>query len=116
MSKIFSCFVVSFLLVGTLGCSSQPKNPEQKITMGMSKADVLEKLGNPNKTARVHGADRWTYETEKNGVTEKTEIFFNDGKVSYFGAPRPGDVQKLKSDKGFKDVTDSDSAATPPKN
>ncbi len=95
-------------------CSSAEKAPEQKIQMGMDKAAVLEVLGTPKKTGRVHGSDRWTYETTVNGETEKMEVFFQEGKVSYYGAPRPQDVKALKSEKGFKDVTGPAPTTTPP--
>jgi outer membrane protein assembly factor BamE (lipoprotein component of BamABCDE complex) len=94
-------------------CSSPEKAPESKIQMGMDKAAVLEALGTPKKTGRIHGSDRWTYETTVNGQVEKTDVYFQEGKVTYFGAPRAEDLKVLKSGKGFKDVTGTEPAATP---
>ncbi|MEK6555482.1 MAG: outer membrane protein assembly factor BamE [Bdellovibrionota bacterium] len=108
--------LVTTVFLVLAACSSPEKKAEHKVQIGMDKAAVLDALGTPKKTGRVHGSDRWMYETTTNGQVEKTDVYFQEGKVSYVGAPRPEDVKALKSDKGFKDVTGSDPApATEPK-
>lgn len=114
---LLTCVFLATLLGVFTGCSSAEKRPEDQVQLGMDKSAVLEILGNPKRTARVRGADRWTYETPKNEKVDLLDIYFQDGKVSYVGAPRTDDLKVLKSDKGFKDVTGTEAdpaPATPP--
>ena len=71
----------------------------------MDKATVIEVLGPPKRTARVHSSDRWTYETVGDEQTVATDIYFQSGRVSYIGTPDAKDLKKIKPDSGFKDVT-----------
>lgn len=119
MRKIFSRFVVgsknfaALLIVLSAivsGCATHPDVAAKKIDIGMKKGDVLELMGNPDHTDRVHGSDRWIYDATGER-TNPIEIYFTDGLVAYFGKPAPKDMKvpkgvfkEVPAEKGFKPV------------
>lgn len=105
---------VLFATLFVVGCSHSG-NSAAKIQIGMTKADVLEMMGNPNHTGRRHGSDVWTYTNEQTG-TGKIEIYFQGGKVSYIGdggASPSGSSSQTKSEKGFREVSEPSPTPAP---
>jgi outer membrane protein assembly factor BamE (lipoprotein component of BamABCDE complex) len=94
MTKII--FISLSLLVFT-ACSTPQHQAVKSIDVGMDKADVLEKMGNPTRKTRHHGQDRWTYEFD--GNADSTYIYFSGGKVTYIGAAELSAADKQKAEK-----------------
>lgn len=49
------------LLALLIGCASSPIRTFAKIEIGMERADVLELVGNPLRTERFDGKEKWVY-------------------------------------------------------
>lgn len=57
----------------------------EKIHPGMDKHQVLEALGNPTATTRLHGRDRWIYRFYEGDIRFDKEVHFLDGMAIYSG-------------------------------
>ncbi len=102
MRKNYALSVVALLLVNFLisGCAHSHVDGTNQVQVGMTKAEVLELAGNPNHTGRKLNSDVWLYVYGDAQPTKKTEIFFQDGKVSYIGEPK---IEKSPAPKASKD-------------
>ncbi len=107
-AKIILLFL---FLVSVVSCTHTQKESVRKLEVGMSKADVLEVMGNPTRTNRSHGSDRWVYEYEVNGQKEVTEVYFQEGKASYFGKPKDPKSPVNSPEQGFRDVKGTEEQA-----
>lgn len=77
--------LLSALLVG---CSTSPKKQLDAVKRGMSKSEVLALAGNPSRTSRLAGADRWSYDIRDNNKRklETVDVYFSKGAVQYVGS------------------------------
>lgn len=75
---------ISFLLSA---CQTSQLRQYEKIHMGMEKNDVLDVMGSPMTTTRLHGKDRWIYVFYNDGIRFEKEVHFMSGNVVYFGEP-----------------------------
>lgn len=121
MRNLISGFIKDFkigallCLAGILvvaSCSTSPDEAAKKIENGMTKADVIELMGNPDHADRVHGADRWIYDAQ-NDRSKPVEVYFTEGKVTLSGPPaskmkdipaKKGNFKEVPAEKGFKPV------------
>lgn len=121
MHKLISRFIKDFKvgaliwLVGAAilsSCATSPDDAAKKIEDGMTKADIIELMGNPDHADRVYGSDRWIYDAQ-GGRTKPVEIYFTEGKVTLSGPPAPpmkdipvkkGSFKEVPAEKGFKPV------------
>ena len=74
--------VIIWVILALIGCSSPTKDIREKVAKGMDKDDVLQVLGNPTRSKRVRGADRWSYDQYNNDKKTTTHVYFKSGKVS----------------------------------
>lgn len=73
------------MLVG--GCQSARYKEFESIHGGMTKGEVLAAMGNPKRTQRWHGRDRWEYVLYGHPEGDLVrEIHFENGKSTYVGA------------------------------
>jgi outer membrane protein assembly factor BamE (lipoprotein component of BamABCDE complex) len=85
-------FIFSLSALFFTACATPQHQALRQIQVGMDKAEVLEKAGNPTRTARIHSQDRWTYEVEnREGGKEIIYIFLAGGKVTHVGGPKNGE-------------------------
>lgn len=78
-------FLIAISLTALSACQTSMLRSFERVEKGMDKHQVLEKLGNPNATTRMHGKDRWLYRFYDNRVRFDREVHFNDGLVVYVG-------------------------------
>ena len=71
-----------WVVLAAVGCSSPTKDIRQRVSKGMDKDEVLQELGNPSRSKRVRGADRWSYDQYKEDVKTTTHVYFKSGKVT----------------------------------
>lgn len=128
MHKLISEFIKDFKVGALLflataaflsSCSTSPDEAAKKIESGMTKAEIIELMGNPDHADRIHGSDRWIYDAE-GGRTKAVEIYFTDGKVTLSGPPAPpvkdipvkkGTFKDVSTEKGFKPVPEEKAPA-----
>ena len=96
MNKIVIYLLV--VLVSMSGCMSSPNMA--KINLGMSKQDVISKLGNPRNVAAQGNYEYFTYEGEASYADGKLGgeyyfVRFVGGKVESYG--RRGDFDSTKN-------------------
>lgn len=96
-----------------MGCSS-PNRKDQlsRVKSGMTKEQVLGITGNPSRSGRVQGADKWSYDiydSEKRRV-DIIDIYFTDGTVDIVGsedslkARFKSSAKPDTDDSGFRDL------------
>lgn len=90
---------VKFLFLAGLlsACSSTQHSFENRIQVGMDKAEVLEICGGPQLTKRRNSEDVWQYFFYSGDQKSVRELHFKNNKVSYKGepvGPKPGDSAK----------------------
>lgn len=68
-----------------IGCQTPAKVDFAKVSAGMEKQDVLEIMGNPARTERFHGKDRWTYIFYDERTRMEKEVHFLEGNAVYVG-------------------------------
>ena len=76
------------LLAGALflsACQTNMLKEYQSLHPGMEKDDVLDKMGNPQRTQRFHGKDRWTYVFYHDRIRYEKEVQFFEGNAVYVG-------------------------------
>lgn len=66
-------------------CQTSALKDFEKIKPGMEKQDVLEVMGNPSRTQRFHGKDRWTYIFYDSRIRFEKEVQFFEGNAVYVG-------------------------------
>ncbi len=106
------------LLLFTAGCQTARYKEFEAVHGGMTKGEVLNKVGGPNRTQRWHGRDRWEYtlygHPEGNIVRE---VHFENGRSTYVGAAIKPAVSADEQDRGnllsnhAADITESEAAA-----
>lgn len=101
------------LLIGVciiiVGCSTTRKDQLSEVKRGMSKSEVLALAGNPSRTDRLAGADRWRYDIrDKNKRRlETVDVYFNKGSVQYVGSEEAFQKQ-LETQHSTKKVDDTE--------
>jgi outer membrane protein assembly factor BamE (lipoprotein component of BamABCDE complex) len=79
-------FLSALLVTTAVGCATQPKAVQETVSPGMDKDQVLNILGNPSRSKRVSGADRWSYDQHIDGKKTTVHVYFKDAKVSFVGS------------------------------
>ncbi len=75
--------LLMLILISVLtACVSTPFQLSEKIKPGQEKADVLETLGNPNRTRRVKMQDQWEYVFYKKDEMRIFIVYLEDSKVT----------------------------------
>jgi outer membrane protein assembly factor BamE len=73
------------LAIFLISCQTNMARQFEKITPGIDKDAVLDRLGNPRNITRMGGEDRWYYLYYQDEVRQQKEIHFRDGLVVYAG-------------------------------
>ena len=75
------------MVASLVGCSTPQSQSLRRIEVGMTKEQVLNLAGNPQRSGREHGQDRWVYINREGGPhdNESTLVYFSEGKVTYIG-------------------------------
>ncbi len=69
-----------------MGCATTRHQEFTKVKQGMDKQAVLEFAGNPDRTMRWQGKDRWIYDFRIDDFsTDSQEVHFQEGRVVYIG-------------------------------
>ena len=74
------------------GCQASMVRSFERLHPGMDKSQVLDLVGNPDTTTRLHGQDRWLYNFYEDSIKFEKEIHFLDGVLIYSGngwSPEP---------------------------
>lgn len=107
MKKLVNPVWAFLLSLGLLACSTPMHRAMQEVEMGMSKSEVIEKLGSPNRTDRDDGTDKWFYSYDTDGHRRTSEIHFKDSRVVHMGRSPQGsaddDVQDADTYQEYKD-------------
>ena len=69
------------------GCQTNELREINRVKVGMDKQEVLDIMGNPRRTERIHGMDRWTYVFFAANKWQSREVRFMDGEVNHVGEP-----------------------------
>lgn len=94
-------FVIS-LVFSLSACQHSPVRQLEKVKNGMDKTEVLELMGTPWTTTRLHGKDRWIYVFYDNNVRVEREVHFSNGAVVYVGEawqPEPEKQAEIRDKK-----------------
>lgn len=67
------------------GCQTSLVRSFEQVNPGMDKHQVLQILGGPTSTTRMHGKDRWMYHFYEDGIRFDKEVHFLDGILVYSG-------------------------------
>jgi hypothetical protein len=80
----FKIALICLFFILSTGCQSSPAKAFDQVQIGSTKGPILSSLGNPRRTYRKGGVDRWVYDVPNNdgGTTEK-ELWFKDGIVVF---------------------------------
>jgi outer membrane protein assembly factor BamE len=84
MHRLLSILMLASFCALT-ACQGSAVKDFQKIKPGMEKDDVLAFMGNPSRTQRFHGKDRWTYIFYDQSIRFEKEIQFFEGNAIYIG-------------------------------
>ena len=68
-------------------CQTSQLRQYEKLHAGMDKHEVLETMGSPMTSNRMHDKDRWIYVFYDNGIRFEKEVHFMSGNVVYVGEP-----------------------------
>lgn len=77
--------LLTLMAVALTACQTSMLKSFEKVHPGMDKHQVLENLGSPNTSSRIHGKDRWIYRFYEDGIRFDKEIHFLEGVVIYAG-------------------------------
>lgn len=93
--KLLSMVLVAGLMVG---CSSMPKLKDlNKIDAGMTKAQVMDKLGEPKSKKMVDGKEIYEYDMkDDDGELKPRVVVFQDREVIFYGRPSEYQAQVEK--------------------
>lgn len=70
-------------------CQAPAYRSFEGVRPGMDKSIIVETVGSPAKTRRVHGKDRWIYEFKDHpDGTQVREVHFESGRAIYVGPPQ----------------------------
>src|SRR4051812_43831188 len=81
MRLLILLFTISMLSA----CQGTPIKHFEELKPGMEKTEVIEKMGSPWTTTRLHGKDRWIYVLYDDDTRYEKEVHFLNGKVVYVG-------------------------------
>ena len=81
MKRIFLTLLTFSLIALLTACATAPHKTIKEIRRGMSKADVLAKLGSPQQTERYRGTDIWVYTLYPGQPHKTSAIRFKGSKV-----------------------------------
>ena len=84
MHRWLIVFIVGFSFLN-IGCQTSAKDAFSKVQPGMDKGEVLALMGNPSRTQRFHGKDRWGYIYYDEKTRLEKEVHFENGKTVYIG-------------------------------
>lgn len=113
MKKFYTLFA-GLIFMG--GCSTLNQSESlSRVKQGMSKEQVLGIAGNPSRSDRSKGSDRWAYDIkdEQKRKTDTIEVYFSEGRVQYVGSENTFESQiknplphhqKTNADSGFQDL------------
>lgn len=79
----FALLWLAFIFV--LGCQTPAHLDWAKVHAGLDKDQVLELMGNPVRTERIKGKDRWTFVFYENQIRREKEVHFLEGIAVYTG-------------------------------
>jgi outer membrane protein assembly factor BamE len=83
-------FLFLFFLIALTGCQSNPvRHFDNNVKVGMEKFQVLEVMGTPWATTRLHGKDRWIYVIYDDGIRKEREVHFENGNAVFVGEYHP---------------------------
>lgn len=80
--KLLLFFSLSLFLIS---CQTNMARQFERITPGIDKDAVLDRLGNPRNITRMNGEDRWYYLYYQDEIRQQKEVHFKDGIVIYVG-------------------------------
>lgn len=86
-SKLVTIIITLMSLGLAVGCQVSPLSQYNQVRMGMEKDDVMDLMGAPQRTERLHGKDRWTYIFYDNRIRFEREVQFDKNNVVYIGEP-----------------------------
>lgn len=78
-------FLLGPFLFLLMSCQTNMLKQFENLTPGMEKAQVLEEMGNPTTTTRMHNRDRWIYVFYEDKIRFEKEVHFLDGTAIYIG-------------------------------
>ena len=82
--------LLAILLATASACQTNETKAYNKLKPGMDKDDVLDTMGDPRRTHRSHGQDRWQYVYYENSQKVTKEVKFEEGNAIYVGeVPKP---------------------------
>ncbi len=85
MHRTLRAGLLAYTCLFFTACQSSPVKDFTSIKFGMEKSDVLETMGNPRRTQRFQGKDRWTYVFYDKQIRFEKEVQFFEGNAIYVG-------------------------------
>lgn len=73
------------MLILLSGCQTSMLKSFDQVHAGMDKHQVLETMGSPTATTRLHGKDRWIYRFYDDKIRFEKEVHFLNGTVVHKG-------------------------------
>lgn len=98
MIRSISVFTILIGGLGLSGCQTHMYEEYRKLHPGMEKNDVLEVMGSPQRTQRMHGKDRWTYIFYDDKLRHEKEVQFFEGNAVYVGEPSQPEITAAQVD------------------
>ena len=88
--------LLAALMFFAASCASTEHQSLRKIKVGMSKDAVLDIAGNPSRSSRISGADRWSYDYWSGDKRSTMNVHFVEGSVSSITDENPAGALKDK--------------------
>jgi hypothetical protein len=108
VSKRLQRAVLFLFAVALVGCATTRHKEFAQVKPGMDKQAVLEFAGNPDRTMRWQGKDRWIYDFRIDDFsTDSQEVHFQEGRVVYIGKA----IQPAVSAEAQDDLNESSNRA-----
>ncbi len=121
LNQLALCFAFLFLISA---CTTPRPKKFESLSLGQTKSDVIDLVGNPKISKREKGRDFWIYSYFEGEQEFRKSVEFEKGKVVQLSPARPfpdpesiiekadsledleskGKLIKKDSDSGFKDV------------
>lgn len=96
----FAKFAWLLLPLALAGCQTPTWKNFDRVRQGQYKDNVIEEIGNPSATRRVHGQDWWIYNFWNHPDGEMPrEVHFENGRVVYAGPPQRQKMAPEEQDK-----------------
>lgn len=87
-------------LFSLLSCATSRESQLKKVRVGMSKDKVLDLVGDPSRSSRITGADRWSYDYWVGESKKTLNIHFVEGAVTSI----TDDNQAAPTKEGFRPI------------